>query len=133
MSYNESLSPNSNYPAMTQSQWDAAPWNEPIIPERDFDVRVTQVLVKDDTISTDQYQPEYDEETGTTYANTDDTDWNNVYKEVACTPDMLIAVCKKLAQHLVDNGIKRIDGTWLPSIIKECDGWEVDETTVSEL
>lgn len=118
---------------MTQSQWDAAPWNEPIIPERDFDVRVTQVLVKDDTISTDQYQPEYDEETGTTYANTDDTDWNNVYKEVACTPDMLIAVCKKLAQHLVDNGIKRIDGTWLPSIIKECDGWEVDETTVSEL
>jgi hypothetical protein len=40
-----------------------APFNEPIIPERDFDVSVMQTLVKETTISTDQYQPEYDDET----------------------------------------------------------------------
>ena len=28
MSYNESLRPDSNYPPMSQSDWDRAPWNE---------------------------------------------------------------------------------------------------------
>ena len=133
MSYNESLSPNSNYPLMSQSEWDNAPFNAPIIPEQEFNVCVMQTLVKETVISTDQYQPEYDEVTGTTYANTDDTDWKDAYKNVACTPSKLIEVCGKLAQHLLNNGIKRIDGIWLPAIVKECDGWEVDETKVEEL
>ena len=28
MSYNESLNGNSNYPPMSQSEWDNAPWNQ---------------------------------------------------------------------------------------------------------
>lgn len=110
-----------------------APYNEPIVPERDFDVRVTQTLVKETTISTDQYQPEYDDETGTTYTNTDDTDWKDVYENVACIPSKLIEVCGRLAQHLINGGIKKVDGIWLPEIVNECDGWEVDETEVEEL
>jgi hypothetical protein len=133
MSYNESLNPNSNYPAMTQSQWDAAPFNEPIIPEREFNVCAMQTLVKETIISTDQYQPEYDEEDGYTYANTENTDWQDAYEKVACTPSQLIEVCGKLAQHLINDGIKKVDGIWLPRIVKECDGWDVDETKVEEL
>lgn len=133
MSYNESLSPNSNYPAMTQSQWDAAPWNEPVIPEREFNVCAMQTLVKETTISTDQYLPEYDEEDGHTYANTDDTDWVKTYEEIACTPKFLIEACKKIAQWAVNNGTKSIDGMYLPAIIKECDGWDVDNTQVEEI
>lgn len=109
-----------------------APYNEQIIPKRDFDVRVTQSLVKDTTIFTDQYKPEYDEENGHTYTNTDDTDWKDAYEEVSFTPIMLIDVCKKIAQWAIDNGTKRIDSVWLPSVVKECDGWEVDETKVEE-
>lgn len=110
-----------------------APFNEQIIQEQDFDVCVTQTLVKETTISTDQYRPEYDEENGHTYANTDNTDWKDAYQEVACTPIMLIDVCKKIAQWAIDNGTKRIDGMWLPRIVEECDDWEVNETNVEEI
>ncbi len=122
-----------NYDYPIGSDTKDAPWNEQIIPELDFDVRVTQTLVKKTTIPTDQYQPEYDEEDGHTYVNTDDTDWQDAYENVACTPSKLIEVCGKLAQQFLNNGIKSIDGIWLPAIVKECDGWDVDETTVEEL
>ena len=122
-----------NYDYPMGSDTKDSPWNEPVIPEQDFDVRVTQTLVKETTISTDQYQPEYDDETGTTYANTDDTDWKDVCENVALTPSQLIEVCGKLAQHLINGGIKKVYGIWLPEIVKECDGWEVDETEVEEL
>jgi hypothetical protein len=120
------------YPAGAYSD-PSAPYNEQIVPEMDFDVRVTQTLVKETTISTDQYQPEYDEEDGHTYANTDDTDWQDAYEKVALTPSQLIEVCGKLAQHLINGGIKKVDGIWLPAIVKECNDWDVDETTVEEL
>lgn len=122
---------NYNYPCGADTP--DSPWSEPIIPEQEFNVCVMQTLVKETAISTDQYQPEYDEETGTTYANTDDTDWVKVYEEVACTPKHLIEACKKIAQWAVDNGTKSIDGVYLPAIIKECDGWDVDNTEVEEI
>lgn len=122
---------NYNYPMGADTPF--APWNEPIIPELEFNVCAMQTLVKETTISTDQYQPEYDEETGTAYANTDDTDWVKTYEEVACTPKQLIEACKKIAQWAIDNGTKRIDGMWLPRIVEKCDGWEVNETTVEEI
>jgi hypothetical protein len=122
---------NYNYPCGADTP--DSPWNEPVILEQKFNVCAMQTLVKETTISTDQYQPEYDDETGRTYANTDDTDWKDAYENVACTPSQLIEVCGKLAQHLINGGIKKVDGIWLPAIVKECDGWEVDETTVEEL
>ena len=48
-----------------------APYNEPLIPERDFDVEVTITMSKVVTITTDNYVPEYDDEDGHTYANTE--------------------------------------------------------------
>lgn len=46
MSYNESLNGNSNYPLMSQSKWDNAPWNEEENPEEEIEVCVSLTLSK---------------------------------------------------------------------------------------
>ena len=58
MSYNESLNPGSNYPEMTQSQWDSAPWNEKETPEKEFEVCITQTLSKTVKVTTNDYIPD---------------------------------------------------------------------------
>ena len=46
MSYNESLNSNSNYPPMSQSEWNNAPWNEVELPPKDVEVTVSITLSK---------------------------------------------------------------------------------------
>ena len=41
MSYNESLRANSNYPTMSQSDYDRAPWNEIELPLKDIEVTIS--------------------------------------------------------------------------------------------
>ena len=59
-----------------------APYNEVDIPERDFEVTISQTLSRTVTIVTDDYYPEYDEEDGHTYANTENTDWKRFMRSV---------------------------------------------------
>ena len=132
MSYNESLNSNSNYPPMTQSQWDASPWCEPVVPEREFDVSISQTLSRDTTISTNAYQPKFDEEDGMTYANTEDTDWKKAYSDVAMTPLDIIIAAGKIAKALIEQGQIRVGGVYLKSLVKDCEGWNEDETEVME-
>lgn len=133
MSYNESLSTNSNYPAMTQSQWDAAPWNDPIIPECNFDLDVQVTLSRKATIKTDNYTPCVDEE-GYSCANTDNTDWAQEYKEKCYTIPELLEILK----GYVKQDLERYKGSRhkemeLKEILEACDGWTVEELEVSEL
>ena len=132
MSYNESLSANSNYPPMSQSDWDNAPWNEPVIPEKDFDLTISQSLSKDVTVSTDDYTPEYDDEDGHIYANTDNTEWNKVYSEEHLTPLEIIQECKRLAEFCIGAGWQSISNAKvsIKRLIEECEGWENDETEI---
>ena len=46
MSYNESLRADSNYPPMSQSDWDRAPWNEVELPPKDVEVTVSVTISK---------------------------------------------------------------------------------------
>ena len=46
MSYNESLRANSNYPPMSQSDWDRAPWNEVELPPKEVEVTVSITISK---------------------------------------------------------------------------------------
>ena len=46
MSYNESLNSNSNYPPMSQSEYDRAPWSEKEYPPKDVEVTVSITLSK---------------------------------------------------------------------------------------
>ena len=109
-----------------------APWNEPVIPERDFDVCVSQTLSKNTFITTQDYYPEYDEEDGSTHANTEDTDWKQAYKDCAMTPLDIIMAAKELAKHLMEQGQKKVGCLYLKDYIEECDGWIEDECEVVE-
>lgn len=68
------------YPAGAYSD-PSAPYKEIETPMRDFDVEVTETLTRSATVTTQRYVPEYDDENGCTYANTDDMDWKEVYSE----------------------------------------------------
>ena len=56
MSYNESLNGNSNYPPMSQSEWDNAPWNQVDNPKREIDVTVSVTLSKTVKIKVSDYK-----------------------------------------------------------------------------
>ena len=56
MSYNESLNGNSNYPPMSQSEWDNAPWNQVDNPEREIEVTVSVTLSKIVSIKVSDYK-----------------------------------------------------------------------------
>ena len=117
---------------MSQSQWDSAPFNEVEIPEREFDVCISSSLSKSTSIYTQDYQPEYDEEDGHTYANTMDTDWKKAYQDVAMTPLDIIANAEKIAKALLEEGKTRFAGVYLKSFVEECADWNEDELEVIE-
>lgn len=109
------------------------PWNEPIIPERDFDLTISQSLSKDVTVCTNQYNPEYDEEYGQTFANTEDTDWNKVFKENDYhTPLQLIQLLGEVLQKDLEQGIVFKNPRFTQELINECQGWTEDETEMVE-
>lgn len=56
MSYNESVRANSNYPAMSKSEWDRAPWNEVEPPEKEIEVTVSITLSKTVKIKVSDYE-----------------------------------------------------------------------------
>ena len=152
MSYNESLSPNSNYPAMSQSQWDSAPFNEPDVPEKEFDVTISQTLSKNTTVTTNDYIPgasgvdyEPDDEGGYCSCgwhdpdDTSDTNWNEAYKKEHYTPLDLIGLFKETLEQQLESWegmdympyakkeIKRIE-----HLIEECSSWIDDEIEICE-
>lgn len=47
MSYNLSLRSDSNYPPMSQSEWNRAPWNQADTPEENFNIAVSYNFSKD--------------------------------------------------------------------------------------
>lgn len=55
MSYNESLSANSNYPTMSQSDWDRAPWNQEDPKPKSIQVTISVTLSKTVDIEVDDY------------------------------------------------------------------------------
>ena len=121
----------SNYPAGAEHDPNA-PWNQHDIPEMKFEVLVSQTLSRDASIYTDDYSPEFDEETGRTYANTEETDWKKAYQDVAMTPLEIIGAAEKIAKALLEQGQTRVGGVYLKGLIEDCEGWTEDETEVME-
>lgn len=130
--------PSSNYPLMSQSQQEAAPWNQPEIPEKDFDVTVFQTLRKDTTVTTDDYVPEKtaEPENGTheVFNNTEDTNWEYAYEnDEHYTPLQLIQLFKRYLEselhHTKD--VSRFP-SFLSQLIEECEGWTEEEFEVQE-
>lgn len=109
-----------------------APYNEVSIPEKAFDVCVSQTLSKSTGIYTNNYLLEFDDESGRTYANTEETDWKKAYQNVAMTPLDIINAAEKIAKTLLEQGQTRVGGVYLKSLVSDCKGWTEDELEVME-
>ena len=118
------------YPAGAYSDPNA-PYNEPIIPERDFDIDVEFVMSKAVTVTTNDYAPEYDDEDGREYANTENTDWEKAYDN---SGHLTIAeMLQELESYVKDDMTKTAPnsgkGRYLKRVLESCQGWEVKEKT----
>ena len=109
-----------------------APWNEPYIPEKDFNVCISQTLSKSAQVSTDKYQPYVDEEDGHEYIETSNINWTEIYERQHYTPEEIIGICRDFAEYLVGMGETRFKDVYLKSLIEDCKEWTIDETTVIE-
>ena len=112
----------------------SAPYNEPVIPERDFDVEVTITMSKVVTITTDNYVPEYDDEDGHTYANTENTEWD---KEFENSGHFTIAdLIEELKGYVVEDmktcAPNTSKGAHLQRLLLACEDWETIEESYEE-
>ena len=153
MSYNESLNSNSNYPPMSQSQWDSAPFNQSDPENKEFSVLCSQTRSKSTTVLTNDYAPggsgvdyEPDDEGGYYGSawqdpdDTSDTNWEAAYHDNDhYTPIQLINLFKEsLKRHL--ETVKELDDCEVGKVvikriehlISECEGWQEDEVEYLE-
>ena len=139
MSYNESLNNNSNYPLMSQSEWDNAPWNQSDPEEQEIEVTVSQTLSKSTTVTTSDYIPggyfpetEWDIDGYHTITchepdDTSDTDWKKAYNNEHYTPLGLIQEVKEMLEKNTP-----IPETRRKHLIDECMNWIEDDLEVCE-
>lgn len=133
------------YPA--GSEFDpSAPWNEPVIPEKEFEVTCSQSLSKTVPVITNNYIPgasgvdyESDDEGGYTAVSwhdpddTSDTNWAEEYHANDYhTPDQLISLFGKFLTEQLQQGIVFKSPAFTNQLIEECKGWIEDETEYIE-
>ena len=138
-----------NYPPGVSDNTPDAPWNEPEVPEKEFEVTCTICMSKTVLCCTNDYIPgakgvdyESDDEGGCCaigWQDSDDTsntNWSNVFADSHKTIPELLEEFKKYIQKDLDN-IDRIaeeqkhDKAFLKRklefLLEECDNWIVDE------
>ena len=102
-----------------------APYNEPLVPDLDFDLTVSQSLSKNVTICTDRYNVD----------DLNETEWSKIYSEEHYTPLQLIQMYKEKLKEQLESwegmedlfvGKKQIQR--IEHLIEECEGWNDDET-----
>lgn len=122
-----------NYPPGVSDNTPGAPWNDPVVPEREFDITISQTLSKIVTVTTENYIPEVDYETGDVYINTSETDWYEVYENEHYTiPELLEHLqvfAKKELENVSPNSGRGIE---LQGIINACKDWIVDDYCIEE-
>jgi hypothetical protein len=138
-----------NYPPGVSDNTPDAPWNDPEVPEKEFDVTCTLCMSKTVSCYTKDYIPgaegvdyEPDDEGGS-YAvpyheddDTSDTNWSEVFKDNHKTIPELLEEFKQYLQKDLKNidavaEIRKHDKAFLKRklerLIEECDGWSIDE------
>lgn len=128
MSINESLNSNSNYPIMTQSQWDNAPFNQEDLPEKPFDILISCSLSKDTTICSNNYNPDGK------YGNAELNNPVNAYMEHHYTILGLLDILSDIVKEKLKdnkNHSKYYLDKW-NQILNDCSGWVVDDEIVEQ-
>lgn len=144
------------YPANLTDFSENVPWNEPYIPEKDFEITCSQSLSRTAEVWTSNYVPgasgcDYEPDGEGGYAtvgwkdgdDTSDTIWSKEYAENGYkTPLELIGMLKEYLEKDLreiqkdmlpnDRSFKATQVRMLKGLIKECDCWTEDETEFSE-
>lgn len=114
-----------------------APWNEQEVPERQFDVCISQTLSKSTRVTTNDYVPEVDQDEDGVYESTDtsDTDWEAAYNKDHYTPLQLINLFKESLSDELNSITNKSNPDlkrkkYLEKLISECSDWTEDETEV---
>lgn len=123
---------NYNYPPGADTP--DAPWNEPVIPERDFDVEVTITMSKVVTVTTDDYTPEYDDEDGNTYANTENTEWDKAFENSGhfTIAELLEELKGYVVEDMKTCAPNTGKGAHLQRLLLACEDWETIEESYEE-
>lgn len=136
----------SNYPPGVSDNTIGTPWNEPVVPDEEFEVTCSQSLSKTVTVTTNNYIPgasgvdyERDDEGGT-YASpwhddpdTSDTNWAEEYHSNDYhTPLQLIQLLRQVLENDLKSGIVFKSPKFTQDLINECEGWIEDETEYIE-
>lgn len=124
-----------------------APYNQHGQDSRQFDVTISQTLSKNTKVNTNDYTLEetWDDDFGKGLSvNTEDTDWKQAYQNNHETVESLLSIfsgmLKDRLKSLVSIGAElqfishsdRREIKRLQYLIKECDGWCVDDFEVIE-
>ena len=111
-----------------------APYNEPLIPERDFDVEVTITMSKVVTITTDNYVPEYDDEDGHTYANTENTEWDKEFENSGhfTIADLIEELKGDAVEDMKTCAPNTRKVSHLKRLLLACEDWETIEESYEE-
>ena len=110
------------------------PWNEPSIPDHDFDVTVSVTLSKSTIVTTNAYMPDVDEEDGSVFYDTGDVDWDEEYGEQHLDIPELLEALQGLAKEKLEKckDLSISEKNRLNRLIKEAGGWESTEKSVEE-
>ena len=138
-----------NYPPGVSDNTPDAPWNDPEVPEKEFDVTCTLCMSKTVSCYTKDYIPgaegvdyESDDEGGCHAVpyhdedDTSDTNWSDVFGANHKTIPELLDEFKQYLEKDLENidaiaEIRKHDKAFLKRklerLIEECDGWSIDE------
>lgn len=117
MSYNESLLPNSNYPPMSQSEWDNAPWNQSSPKPKEIEVTVSITLSKTMKIEVDDYI--YDEDGDIDYST---CDLQEAVRNQVTLPDD--------AYEKLHHAVYMVDDHNAHNTLEDLKDWETDDFAV---
>jgi len=129
-----------NYPPGVDNEM--APWNQPAIPEKDFEITCSQSISRTSTVTTNDYIPgasgvdyEPDGEGGyytSSWHDEDDfsnTNWSKEYDSNGhYTPIQIIQRCEMLCQFLLERDMTKYGKNSIKKLLEECQGWVDDET-----
>lgn len=126
---------NYNYPAGADNE--QAPWNQEPVPEREFEVTVSQTLSRTVKIKTDDYVHVVTNERHNgiheDYADTTDTDWKAAYQNADFKiQDLLLELKSYVQSDLAMSGTHTSKGKYLKSLLAACEGWIEDDYEVIE-
>jgi len=115
-----------------------APYNEIEVPERDFDVLISQTLSKNTEVLTNDYlyhEWVEEDEMGKRLEkewDTSDTNWEEAYINNHYTPLQLIELFKEHLEKALESTEDKSTKKRYQELIKECSDWVEDDIEVFE-